>query len=68
MPLRNPFRRAPVPVGTEAAPLTEGALAPRPAEADGESQRSMGRSSSTLSIRSSRTADTNEYKMSGMDP
>ncbi|KAI9886437.1 MAG: Mitochondrial ATPase complex subunit atp10 [Watsoniomyces obsoletus] len=64
MPLRNPFRRAPATVGPETSTATDGTLAPRPAEADGESQGSMGRSSSTLSIRSSRTNDTNEYKMS----
>ena len=64
MPLRNPFRKAPTGLGTtDASSAVDGGWTPR-AGTDGDSEPS-GRSSSSLSVASSRT-EPDEYKMSGM--
>ncbi|KAI9755814.1 MAG: hypothetical protein M1815_004595 [Lichina confinis] len=61
MPLRNPFRRTAVPTDADPVSTSNGSSSHR-AGTDGDSEHS-GRSSSALSIKSSRT-EPDEYQMS----
>ena len=69
MPIRNPFARRSGPVSQDENARTDTDAADNPSHPGFERVDTVGsKASSALSIRSSRSQDTGEYKMSGMSP